>query len=219
MSVSPRTFGSIARGLGIAAVVLSVLLVRVLGSARQELHEADALLAQSDLDGAIVHYRRAARWYAPGSPYHVEALDRLAKLASEAEGRGEIDRALRAHRAVRAAIMATRSFYIPERERLRRANDRIAALMAEQPAPGMDAGKSKDQIRREHLALLEHDPSPNVLWTCLLLLGFASWVSAAFVFSVRAIDDQDHWVPAEAKKWGTVIVLGFGLFVLGMTLA
>ncbi len=213
------TVTRVARGFGIAAVVLSVLLVRVLSSARQELQAADALLAQKDVDGAIIHYRRAARWYAPGSPYHVEALQRLAEIARDAEASSDVDRALRAERAIRAAIMATRSFYVPERARLQTADEHIAALMAEQPAPGMDAGKSKDQIRREHLALLEHDPGPNVFWTLVLLSGFAAWVSAAFVFSVRAIDEQDRWVPDQARKWGAVIVLGFGLFVLGMALA
>jgi hypothetical protein len=218
-TVSPTSWARVARGAGIAAVVLSVVVLRVLGSARSELREADALFAQQDIDGAVVHYRRAARWYAPGSPYHVEALDRLARIGSEARARGDVELALRAQRAVRGAIMATRSFYVPEQARLRAADEQIAALMAEQPAPGVDAGKSKDQIRREHLALLRQDPGPSVLWTCVLLLGFAAWVFAAFAFAARAIDAQDRWVVAEARKWGAVIVVGFALFVLGMALA
>jgi hypothetical protein len=181
--------------------------------------QADSLVAQSDVDGAVVHYRRAARWYAPGSPYHVRALDQLARIGHEAEASGDGERALGAYRAVRGSIMAARSFYVPERARLRAANERIAALMSELPAPGMDAGKSRDQIRREHLGLLERDPGPSVLWTLVLLLGFFAWVSAAFVFSVRAIDEHDRWVVPEARKWGAVMVLGFGLFVLGMALA
>lgn len=219
MKLSANTVARVVRGLGIVAVVLSVLTVRVLGSAREELARADALAAQHDIEGAIVHYRRAARWYAPGSPYHVSALERLAAIGREAEAKGDVERALRAQRAIRAAIMATRSFYVPERARLRAADARIAALMAEQPAPGMDAGKSKDQIRREHLALLERDPGPSVPWTVVLLAGFFAWVSAAFVFSVRAIDENDRWVVPEARKWGAVIVVGFALFVLGMSLA
>lgn len=219
MSLSPSSYARAARGLGIATVILSVLLLRVLSSAREELREADALRAEQDLDGAIVHYRRAARWYAPGSPYHVEALERLAVIGRDAEAKGDLELALRAQRAVRGSILSTRSFYVPEQARLRAADERIAALMAEQPPPGMDAGKPKDQIRREHLALLERDPGPSVLWTFVLLFGFVAWVSAAFVFSMRAIDDQDRWVVPEARKWGAVIVVGFALFVLGMALA
>lgn len=219
MSVSPTIVARVARGVGVAALLCSVLLARVISSAKEELGEAEARVEQGDLDGAIVHYRRAARWYAPFSPYHVTALDGLAKIAVEAEQKGEVERALSAYRAVRGSIMATRSFYVPEQARLRAANTRIAALMAELPPPGMDAGKSKAQIEREHLALLSQMPGPSVLWTLVLLVGFFGWVSAAFAFSVRAIDEQDRWVMPEARKWGTLIALGFGLFVLGMALA
>lgn len=219
MKIPARIMAPAARALGIGAVVLSLLVVRVLSFAREELAQGDALVAQNDLDGAIVQYRRAARWYAPASPYYVSALERMAVLGRDAEAKGETERALRAYRGVRAAIMSTRSFYLPEPARLHAADERIAALMAEQPAPGMDAGKSKDQIRREHLALLTRVPEPSVLWTVVLLVGFFSWVFAAFAFSVRAVDQHDRWVLPQARKWGAIIVVGFALFVLGMALA
>jgi hypothetical protein len=92
-------------------------------------------------------------------------------------------------------------------------------LIAEEPPPGVDAGKSKQQIAREHLALLERVPGPSVFWTCVLLLGFFAWIAAAFAFSLRAIDAEDRWVWPEVQRWGVVIALGFGLFVLGMMLA
>jgi hypothetical protein len=91
--------------------------------------------------------------------------------------------------------------------------------MAEQPAPGMDAGKSKAQLYAEHLALLEASPDPNLFWTLVLLAGFAAFVGAAFAFSVRAIDDEDRLVTASALRWGAVIVVSLGLFALGLSLA
>jgi hypothetical protein len=216
---SASTLARFARVIAIAGIVLSVLVFRVLRSAKDELGQGDVLSQQGDTDGAIVHYRRAARWYAPGSPYHVQALDKLARIGAQAEADGDSERALSAYRALRGSIMATRSFYVPERTRLHAADLRIAELMAALPAPGMDAGKSKEQLRAEHLALLEHNPDPNVLWTLVLLAGFVAWVAAAFAFSVRAIDENDRFVLPEARKWGAVIVVGFALFVLGMVLA
>jgi hypothetical protein len=207
------------RAFGVAAFLLTVISVRVVTSARSELREGERQLARGDRDAAVVHLRRAARWYAPFSPYHVHALDQLTQLAREAEQRGDTEGALAAYRSVRGAIMATRSFYIPERARLDRANQRIAALMAELPAPGIDAGKTKAQIAREHLALLTAIPGPDNFWTCVLLAGFACWVGSAFAFSVRAIDDEDRWVWPEVRRWGGMIALGFGLFVLGMLFA
>jgi len=217
--LNPARIRILARGMALVAFVLFVVVVRVVSSARQELAEAEAALAHGETDAAVVHYRRAARWYAPGSPYHVRALERLAELGRKAEAAADIDGALHAYRALRGAIMATRSVYVPEPARLAAANRRIAALMADLPAPGMDAGKSKLQLQREHLALLENIPGPNVFWTCVLLAGFVCWVSAAFAFSVQAIDEHDRWIVGQARKWGALIALGFGLFLLGMSLA
>jgi hypothetical protein len=220
MSVlSPSRVRSALRALLVVGVLFSAFTVRVVTSAAAELREAERYRASGDLEAAVVHYRRAARWYAPGSPFHVRALSHLGAIGAQAEQRGDSELALSAYRAIRAAIMSARSFYIPEQARLRAANERIASLMAAQPAPPMDAGKSHEQLRREHLALLEADPSPKVLWTLVLLFGFAAWVGGAFAFTLRAIDADDRFIPREALRWTAVIVVGFGLFVLGMSLA
>jgi hypothetical protein len=200
------------------AGLVTLISARVVLSAREELAQAEQLLAANDRDAAIVHLRRAARWYAPLSPYHVRALTRLAEIGQAAERAGELEIALSAYRAVRGAILATRSTYVPERARLEAANRRIAALMSKRPAPGIDAGKSEKQLFDEHLALLTPIPGPNVFWSCVLLLGFVCWVASAFALSVRAIDDDDRWVASELRRWGGMIALGFSLFVLGMAL-
>jgi tetratricopeptide (TPR) repeat protein len=187
--------------------------------AKAELEIAERHAQEGDLEAAIVHYRRAARWYAPFSPYHVQALAALGRIGAEAEQKPDVELALSAYRAVRSAILSTRSFYVPERERLDAADKRIASLMAGLPPPQMDAGKSREQLEQEHLALLQHDPDPKLGWTLLLLLGFAAWVGGAFAFTLRAIDSEDRFIRREAVRWGAVIVVGFALFVLGMTLA
>jgi hypothetical protein len=146
-------------------------------------------------------------------------LVELERIAAGAEMEGNVELALAAHRAVRSAVLSTRSFYTPERARLEAANRRIAALMAGLPPPPMDTGKSREQLEREHLALLQHDPDPKLGWTLLLLAGFCGWVFGAFAFTQRAIDDDDRFVPREALRWGAVIGGCFALFVLGMALA
>jgi hypothetical protein len=201
------------------ALLLGVIAARAAFSARSELERARLAADSGDRDGALVHYRRAARCYVPGSPYHVIALERLGEMGRAAQASGDIERALSAYRAIHGSIMAARSVYVPERARLRRADRQIAALMAEQPAPRMDAGKSKTQLRDEHLALLESSPDPNLFWSCVLLVGFAAFVTSAFAFSARAIDDDDHLRQPEAQRWGALIVVGFGMFALGLALA
>jgi len=215
---TPALTRNALRLLLMAAGVLTVVSARVVISSRSELREAEVLLARQDREGAIVHLRRAARWYAPLSPYHSRALTQLWRLAEDAERTGDAEGALSAYRAVRGAILATRSTYVPERARLTAANERIASLMAREEPPGIDAGKSQAQLHREHLALLTPIPGPNVFWSCVVLAGFVCWVVAAFAFSLRAIDDEDRWVVPEVRRWGALCALGFGLFVLGMVL-
>jgi hypothetical protein len=207
------------RGLCVLGLVLGSFALRVVTSAASELRSGERYQQAGQTEAALIHYRRAGRWYAPGSPYHVEALVRLGRIGADAEQRGDVDLALAAYRAIRAAIMSTRSFYVPEAERLRAADERIAVLMASLPPPAMDAGKSREQLRQEHLALLRADPSPRASWSLVLLLGFGLWVGSAFAFTLRAVDDQDRFVRREVLRWGALIAVGFGLFVLGMTMA
>lgn len=208
-----------AKILGVAGVILAVLAVRVVTASQGELERADRLREQGDLDAAIVHYRRAARWYAPASPYPPEALTALSEIAAEAEREGDRRLALTAWRAVRAAIMSTRSFYVPYEGRLEEANRHIAELMASLDPPPIDAGKSRAELRDEHLALLRSVERPDPAWTLVLLFGFALWVGAAFGFATRAVDEEDRVVRSAALRWGLAVAVGFALFVLGLALA
>ncbi len=207
------------RVLAVAGVILAIAAVRVVDESQRELAEARAAERAADMETAILHYRRAASWYAPANPYPVDALDRLAAIGARAEDEGDVTRALSAFRAVRAAVKASRSFYTPNEDRLAQADARIAALIAaDEPAP-MDADDPPEQVRRAHLALLSRTTRPSAGWTVVLLVGFATWVGGAFAFSVRALDAEDHLVATAARTWGTAVVVGLGLFVLGLALA
>jgi hypothetical protein len=207
------------RILAVGALVFGTIAARVVYSARTELAAARQASQKGDVDAAIAHYRRAARLYVPGGPHHVAALDQLESLGQAAEKADDAARALAAYRAIRGSILAARSLYVPEAERLAAADRRIAKLMSEQPAPPVDAGKTRERIYTEHLALLEASPDPSLFWSFVLLAGFIAFAGAAFVFSVRAIDARDRLIPAAAVRWGAVIVVGFGLFALGLSLA
>lgn len=209
----------IVGALGVVGVVLLVVVVRVVVSSHGELGHGVEALARSDREAARVHFRRAARWYAPGNPYSTEALDRLARMANEAELEGDIETALPCWRAIRGAILSTRSSYVPHAQRLEHANARIARIMAERPAPPIDAGRSVSELEAEHLALLEDFAHPSVPWTLVLLFGFLAWIVGAFLFAMRAIDTEDRFVRPQALRYGAMIVLGFAAFAVGLSLA
>jgi hypothetical protein len=213
------TWKRVARGLSIGGALLAVVVVRVLVGSHGELSRADALRADGDREAAVVHYRRAAKWYAPGNPWSSAALDALRELGAEAEAADEPEQALAAWRGVRGAILSTRSFYVPHRARLDEADEHIATLMSGLPPPPIDAGKSREQLRAEHLALLRDVPRPHPAWTLLALLGFAAWVSAAFLFAARAFDEHDRFVPKVARRFGAIFVLGAIAFSIGLRFA
>jgi hypothetical protein len=52
----------------------------------------------------------------------------------------------------------------------------------------------------------------------LTVLGFLCWVGATFLLPVAGLD-IDHRPTPSARRLGTAIVFGFGLFVLGLALA
>lgn len=208
-----------ARVLGIVLVVLLALSVRVIGSARAELAEARALDGHGDPALAVSHYRRAARMYAPFSPYPEEALARLAEIGIEAEADGDIDLALSAWRSIRGATLGSRSFYVPYEERLHEADRHIASLMAHLPPPPIELRRSVEEREAAHLALLEADVGPAPLPSVVALLGLATWIASAFFFATRAFGDDDKIVPREARRWGGAFIVGLGLFVMGLWLA
>lgn len=196
------------RSLAIAGVLLAVLAVRVVTGSRAELGRGQSFEAAGDVDGAMLAYRRAARLYAPGNPYGPRALERLFAIGRRAEAEGDPARALAAYRSIRGGILAARSVYVPHRAALSRAESRIAALSSPSEPGGRATREALDEPRDPHLG-----------WTLLLLLGWLSWTGAAFAFAQRAIDQEDRLVLGAARVWGTVFVVGFGVFVIGMAMA
>jgi len=199
-----RTLG---RGLGLFALALAIVSVRVVWSSRGEWKRAQS----STGDEQVAHLGRAARLYAPGNPYSRRALDELARLG-RAGGAGE----LAAWREARSAILATRSFYTPRRELLDEANARIAALMAaaEDPARG-----SADERRAWHAARLAQDDAPSVGWSLIALLGLGAWIGSAVGFFLRAVDERDKLRPRAAVSWALGVGVGLVLFFLGLSRA
>ena len=139
------TLSPIARAVAIAllsaCVLCAVMWARALLEAHAEQGRAQAALVRRDEAQAIMFYRRAARWNAPGNVYASDALAALAKLAASLEARGELEQALAAQRAIHAAIHASSGFVTLERDRLLQADQRIATLIAQKPPPEIDAGR------------------------------------------------------------------------------
>lgn len=205
-----------------------VVLVRVLWDGAAALAEGDRAIAAGDTDEAIARWRRAARWYAPGAPHVARAYDRLEALATEAERAAgtvgptsgkDAGTALAAWTAVRSSALATRWLTIPHADRLARANQRIAALMAAREDGARSIGADPETRRVWHLALLTRDRAPSVPFTLLALAGFALWVGGAALFAWRGLDDEDRLDRRFAALAGVIVAVGLVLWMLGLHFA
>lgn len=202
--------------VGLAACFcLGVVVTRVFYDGRRALQAGDRVVA-ADVREAIVHWRRAARWYAPGAPHVAGAYDRLENLAVEAEAHGDLITALEAWRAIRSSALATRSFYTPYADRLARANERIAVLMARQEGPGADPARDEAGRAAWHKALLDRDEAPSVGWSILALLGFAGWIGGGFRFAWRGLTEEDRLDRRQAALSGVMIAVGLLVWMVSL---
>jgi hypothetical protein len=204
----------------VVAALLILFAARMVVGAQDELRRAARLRAVGDVDGAVVHYRRAARLYVPGSPHVTEALGALATIARDAETAGASARALAAWRSIHASILASRSFYVPHGAALAEADARIAALTAAEP-PAVDAARPvgvREAAYRRALARAA-DADPSRLAVFLLLAGFAAWVGGALVLFLRGFDRESRPQGLLLRRYGFVMIGGFVAFVAGLSLA
>jgi hypothetical protein len=205
--------------LAVVVVILGAVYARVLVMARSSLVRAERSLEDGRMDDALFHFSRAAHAYAPLNPWNDRAHDRLWQIGRKAELGGDVDRALQAYRAIRSSILAARSFYTPHHERLDEANDRIARLMARQTPPAADRMRSESKRMLEHMELLRDAPQPDPLWSVLMLVGLAAWISACACFIVFGLTRELAVRRAPALASAAAFLAGLALWLAGMYLA
>ncbi len=215
----PELYRALARAALALGLVIAGLTVRAWVSCSDELARAEQLRSGGDVEAAIDHYRRAAVWYFPGNVRARAALEALVEVGEQAEGRGDATLALAAFRSVRAGVMSSRSLYVANADLKELADGRIAALMASGTVPPVDANRSPEERREAYLAMLRADRDVSTGWALLALLGLAAWICGAALLAARGLDAEDRLVPAEARRWGTLLVMGLGIFLLGLALA
>jgi hypothetical protein len=199
----------------VVAFCLGVVVTRAIWQGRSALDDGDRALEAGDVAEAIRWWRRAARWYVPFAPHVPDAYDRLEQLGTAAERRGDLRVALSAWEGVRGSILATRSFYVPEEDRLEPANRHIAGLLAHletQPPQGM----STADLAAWHYGLLARDEAPSVGWTALALLGFLTWIGGGVLFAIRGVSRDDRLVRRPAVVAGVAVMVGLVVWLLGL---
>jgi hypothetical protein len=193
------------KSIALVLVALAMVVVRVLWSSHSEWQAASA----SQGEERLTHLGRAARLYTPGNPWARRALDALADA-----GRANRADSLAAWQEVRSSILATRSVYTPHPELLAEANAAIAFKMAEKDDKG-----PLESRRAWHAARLAQDEAPSVGWSLVAILGLLTWIGAAVLFILYAVDDTDRLRPKRALGFGLGVLFGLVLFFVGLARA
>jgi hypothetical protein len=180
---------------------------------RSALAEGNQASELGQPEEAIRWWRRAARWYLPAAPHVDAAYDNLEALASQAEKDGKPELALAGWRAVRRSVHATRSFYTPHQDRLQRANQHIAELMAAQES---DDRGTLEERREFHAELLARQVGPSIGWSLLAGLGLLLWVGGGLYFALRGVSADDRLVPPAARLSVVLIAVGLVVWMLGL---
>jgi hypothetical protein len=199
-----------------AALVLSVAVGRVAVESRAALDEGRAQLQHGAVDPGVRALRRAAHLYLPGNPATAGAYDALERFARDQETLGHHDHALLAWRAVRSSALATRWVVVPHRDRLDRANRRIARLMALLPPPPEERDTPVERREELHYALLLEDRAPEPAWVIVLGVGMALWIGAAFYAARHGWDDDDRPRGRTLAASGITVAVGLTLFVVAL---
>lgn len=177
---------------------------RMLWDAHDELARA---AASGSPRQQTIHLRRALSAHFPGNPWSRSAAQRLLAQARQAEQQGQREQALFVLRELRSGLVALRSFYQPLADELRRSAAAIVRLRA--ATPGVSALS---------VARLVRPPAPDALWVAVGLAGFVLSVLGSLCFFWRGYDRSGR--PLPARRWLMLLIVGgFGLFGLGMSLA
>lgn len=194
----------------------SMIYLKVFLSSRAEFRTAEAALAKGNDREAIIHYERAILWYLPIGGYVEPSAEALWKLATALEEKDK-KLALEAFRSLRSGFYAARSFYTPGKEWIARSDQKIAALMAQEP-PYSEADKKKtvEQRTEEALGILKRPLKPHTGWSIVLEIGFWGWVAGVLLFIMTGFNAENRVIPKRGLLLGGWIVFFYALWIVGM---
>lgn len=205
--------------LACALLLAAALGARMLAGAQLELSRAQEAQARGDRPARLRHLRRAMAYYVPGNPWVRQAHDELLTLARRARRDGRREAALEAYHELRSAILSLRTAGAtrPYAGSLPEINRAIAALTSAHPDAA--AALRGEAGRRDLLRRLEAPPGPHRGWAALGLLGFLIWVGGACWMLARGLRRDARVVGRRFWPLLALVLLGLGLFCLGLALA
>jgi hypothetical protein len=208
---------SVLRTILVLLTLLGILVGRVAYESRRECGIAQEEDRAGRREEAIAHASRAIRWYWPGNPYTLRAVELLWKTGQEAEGRDPA-LALLAYDSLRGSLHAIRHFTWPHREWIDRADGRIAELRAREQVR-REPGTSLEEARAFHARMLKRDERPRIVWVLVAQIGFFGWIASVLGWIWKGFDGEGKMEGRRSLPWVTAVAIFFFLWVIALVRA
>ncbi len=222
MTSSSGTRSTLRLALVVAGVLLVALQVRATLESRRYFELGVAAETAGQVDDAVVHLRHAAQWHAPVLSRSRAAVERLIAIGDEAGERADVDAALVAWRAARAAVLATRHLWTPHADLLPGLHARIGAAMMrrlerDDPEAAREEGVSAAAFTAELDAWRSRQPTPAL--ALLASLAFLAWVGLLALLAWRGFDERGRVRIAFALRAGAASVVALAVWLAAVRLA
>ncbi len=201
--------------LGLFLIISTV--GKIYFNSKHELRLAEESISKNNPADAMTHYVRSIQWFVPGLNLQDRAAQGLWKVALNYEAETDSENALNAYRLLRGAFYSVRSFYTPGKSWVLRCNEKIAVLMAQQPATS-ESEKSKTYEERlsANWKLLNDEKPPRPFWAMLAVCGFFGWIGSALFFIMNAMTKSGEIRSRPALIWSFSFIVFYGLWILGL---
>ena len=190
---------STAVALAMALIVFALATQRALARGDEEMRASDVAFDAGQIELAVRHARRAATLYVPGAGHVDAGYERLRAAAVGAERARDVELAMTAWRAVRAAALESQHVWMPRHRELLEANVNLARLAG--PLPGGAGAEFR---------------AAQPGWVVVLALGFASAMAGISLLSWRGVARSRHWLLDRSRLPGLLIGLGVVFFSLAL---
>lgn len=202
--------------LGLITIILLMVCARIFYGSMKAYHKGESYLQEKQYIRAITFFDRSIHWYTPFNPYVERSAERLWNIGKNAEKKGDTKLALIAFRTIRGGFYSTNSFYKPGREWIKNCDIKINQLMGLEERKRETPDSSK--VKGGYITKRQKDPSPRILWTIFLEIGFLGWIGSVmgFIMFILGRKGELKYSTFSSLVWITLTFVFFALWIIGM---
>lgn len=208
--------------LVLAAVYLIFLAVLFERRASAELSQANIFRERGDFGAADRHYFQALNWYAPWGSSQ-KAAEGLLDMAMENLKRGQKTEAYNSLLRLRSGLLAARSFYVPRRDLVEKANELIVAYLAETKLGPEASPDELASLKWRYGEVYSIGKLPKQSWYFFVIIGFFTWIGATLWLITIFFGNKRPVLLKLRFKMARVPILifiyGYALWIFSMAVA